>query len=132
MCGGLQSDFADREAQLNQLATDLELNNADLASAISTMRRVLAQQRSQLATARATGNAANLDRVRTRALGNLAVMNQAVEAASQRQAVLGEARSLMLVTTPEPQSASLNARYDALASRISAMRSIAATLVSEI
>ncbi len=130
---GLQSDYATREAQLNQLSADLAVNNADLASAISVMRTVLAEQRGQLAAARATGNKVAVTRAREQAAGNLAVMNQAVEAATHRQSVLGEARSLMIVTGPQtPQATPLNARYELLANRISAMRSIAATLVSEI
>ncbi len=128
---GLQEDYATREEQLDRLALDLELNNQDLESAIATMRQVLSQQRTQLAQARTSGNSVAITRAKERAAGTVAVMNRAVEAATQRQAVLGEARSLMVVTD-QTEAQPLNVRYEKLADRISAMRSIANTLVSEI
>jgi hypothetical protein len=129
---GLQEDYATREAQLDQLAKDLELNNSDLESAIATMRMVLIEQQAKLASARRTGDAAHIARAQESATGTVALMNKTVEAATQRQAVLGEARSLVVVTGQQPEAAPINARYAALADRISSMRSIANTLVSEI
>jgi hypothetical protein len=130
---GLQEGYANREAQLNQLAADLELNNRDLESAIATMRAVLSQQQARLSAARASGNQPAVRHAQEQASGNLAVMNQAIEAAVQRQNVFGEARTLLVVDgSPAPNAAPANARYNALADRIAAMRSIANTLVSEI
>lgn len=129
----LQSEYAEREAQLDRLARDLELNNRDLESAIVTMRAVLEQQRANLAAARASGNAAAIVRAQEKAAGNLAQMNKAVEAATNRQNVFGESRSLLAVTSSAEAAATpVNERYGALADRISAMRSIANTLVKEI
>ncbi|GGA10470.1 hypothetical protein [Neptunicoccus cionae] len=130
---GLQEDFANREAQLNQLAADLEANNRDLESAIATMRAVLGQQRARLAAARASGNGIAIRQAQEQASGNLAVMNKAIEAAVQRQNVFGEARSLLAVDSAQSGATAPAAeRYSALSDRISAMRSIATTLVSEI
>lgn len=129
----LQAEYAEREAQLEQLAKDLELSNRDLEATIATMRAVLEQQRARLAAARASGNPAAVKRAQEAAAGNLAVMNRAVEAATHRASVFGEARTLLAVTgEAEPQAAPVNERYRALADRISAMRSIADTLVKEI
>lgn len=128
---GLQQNFATREEQLDRLAQDLELNNRDLESALDTMRQVLAQHRVQLAQAQASGDKSAITRERERATGSVAIMNKTVEAASQRQALLGEARSLMAVTNQQA-NAPINTRYQTLANRITAMRSITNTLVSEI
>lgn len=129
----LQSEYAEREAQLDRLAMDLELNNRDLESAIATMRAVLAEQRANLAAARASGNPTAIARAQERAAGNVAQMNKAVEAAVNRQNVFGESRTLLAVSgSSEVAAAPVNERYDALAGRISAMRSIATTLVKEI
>lgn len=133
---GLQEGFANREAQLNQLAADLDANNRDLESAIATMRAVLGQQRARLAAARASGNGLAVRQAQEQASGNLAVMNKAIEAAVQRQNVFGEARSLLAVdgqtAATVAAAAPANDRYNALADRIAAMRSIATTLVTEI
>lgn len=133
---GLQEGFANREAQLNQLAADLEANNRDLESAIATMRAVLGQQRARLAAARASGNGLAVRQAQEQASGNLAIMNKAIEAAVQRQNVFGEARSLLAVdgqtAATVAAAAPANDRYNALADRIAAMRSIATTLVTEI
>lgn len=129
---GLQEDFATREEQLDRLAADLDLNNSDLEAAIATMRQVLTEKTAQLNSARASGNAGAVNSAREQATGTVAVMNRTIEAATQRQAVLGEARSLMVVTGEQPEAAPLDARYQALADRIGAMRSIANTLVSEV
>jgi small-conductance mechanosensitive channel len=128
---GLQQNFATREEQLDRLAQDLELNNRDLESALDTMRQVLAQHRVQLAQAQASGDKSAITRERERATGSVAIMNKTVEAASQRQALLGEARSLMAVTNQQA-NAPINTRYQTLANRITAMRSITNTLVLEI
>lgn len=129
----LQAEYADREAQLDQLALDLEANNRDLESAIATMRAVLGQQQAKLAAAKASGNPNTIRRAREQAAGNLAIMNKAVTAAVNRQDVLGEARTLLAVSDGAvPNAAPVNDRYNALADRISAMRSIANTLVKEI
>lgn len=129
----LQGEYAAREDQLDRLASDLEINNRDLESAIATMRAVLGQQRARLAAARASGNPAAVARAQEQAAGNLATMNRAVEAAVNRQNVLGEARTLLAVTDgTTPAAAPVNARYEALSARIAAMRTIADTLVEEI
>ncbi|MEM7440299.1 MAG: hypothetical protein AAF393_11920 [Pseudomonadota bacterium] len=129
----LQSEYAAREAQLDQLAEDLEANNRDIESAIATMRAVLGQQRAKLAAAKATGNPNAVRRASEQAAGNLSVMNKAVEAAVNRQNVFGEARSLLAVpASTEAADSPLDSRYAVLAVRISAMRSIADTLAEEI
>lgn len=129
----LQAGFAEREAQLDQLAEDLEANNRDLESTIQSMRAVLAQQRARLASARATGNPEVIRRAQEIAAGNLAVMNRAVEAAESRKNVFGEARTLLAVSADTaPAAQPVNERYGALAARIASMRSIADTLVEEI
>lgn len=129
---GLQEDYATREAQLDRLAQDLALNNGDLESAIATMRVVLAEQQAALAAARASGDQVALGRARDKAAGTVATMNLTVEAATNRQAVLGEARSLVVASESQPGVAPVNKEYEDLAKRIATMRSIATTLVSEI
>jgi uncharacterized protein YcfJ len=127
----LQRQYATEEEVLEAVARDVEATNESLSSTIADMRVVLEERRAALASARA--NAADLERQRARTRRSLAEMEGAIEAAVQREAFFGQARTLLAVdASVNAPAQTVDPALQTLASRIAAMRQIAETLAQEI
>jgi hypothetical protein len=125
----LQQRYATREAQLERLRADIERTNAETAAAIETMRRVVAQQRRDLAAARESGETEALAAEQRTARSNLQSMAAIIEGAEGRLEEFSSTRALQLV---EGEGTGVDAEIAELGGRIAAMRQIAGTLAEEI
>lgn len=130
----MQRRYILRERRLNAIRDDLNENSAEIAATIAVMRRVLAQQEFELATARASVAAGTLPESAVaeevaQASANLAQMQRAVDGAAGRQAEFAEARGL--VATGSGGSA-IDPELAALSSQIAEMRAIAGDLAADL
>lgn len=130
----VQRRYAFRERRLSVIRNDLDENSEEIAATISVMRRVLAQQKAELAAirARAADGAAPPARVAAElgeARANLTEMERAVDGAASRQSEFAEARGL--VATSGSGSA-IDPELAALSAQISEMRAIAGDLAGDL
>ncbi len=138
----LQSDFANREAQLEQISADLQLSIDEVEAALASMRAVLETQQSRIAqleqsVAANAATQAQLQRERERAARNLAEMNKAIAGAEAREQVFAETRGIVVSAGDAPPAEvaageQVDGYLTLLADRIASMRDIAGTLANDI
>ena len=138
----LQEDFADQEARLAQVSSDIQESINDANEALETMRIVAAQQTAQIAElkqaiAANTKTSADLERRQTRAQSSLTAMQKAIEGLERREAIFAETRAQVLEQDSSPRTRSLTETevdpyLQTLQSRISAMREVAENLSDEV
>ncbi len=138
----LQTDFADQEARLAQISSDIQESINDANETLDTMRTVAAQQTAQIAelkkaVAANTKTSADLQRRQTRAQSSLTAMRRAIEGLERREAIFTETRAQVLQQDSSPSTRSLTERdvdpyLKTLTSRISAMREVAENLSNEV
>jgi hypothetical protein len=130
--GYLQNRYATNEERLERIRYDMELTNQETAETVATMQTVLAQQRAQLAAARAaapTPAASDVAREVAEAQENLANMQLATRGAENRRQEFLATAPLQLVGG---QTTGVDSQVAELESRIASMRAIADTLAEEI
>lgn len=131
----LQAEYAEREALLEALESDIAATNRELEGMIDVMSAVLEERRATLAALRADvaagrAQAAALRTQETRTADDLAEMRRAVEGAERRGAFFGEARTLVEADARSAPGVASEAQD--LAARIAAMRDIARSLEREL
>lgn len=130
----IQKKYLLRGRRLNAIRDDLQENSQEVAATVSVMRRVLAQQQSELAGLRAeaaTGAVPDTD-VEAQigeARANLSEMERAVAGATKRQEEFAEARTLV---TTRGGGSDIDPELAALSNQIAEMRAIAGDLAGSL
>lgn len=125
----LQEKYATREAVLAQVLSDIKTTNAEITASIAHMKRLLAERRGVLASARAGQTVTSLAQETARGERNLGEMNKAVAAAEDQVEFFSATRSLL---AQSGSARGIDPQIALMRDRIKAMQSIANTLATEL
>lgn len=117
----IQSQYAEREAQANQILRDLRATNAELERSISAMRGVVSEKRQR-------ARSQQVDSTRdTRVTQEAATL---VQTAGDRDVFFSETRALVVKTGINSASSGIDAELQRLKTRVSTLRGISGELSS--
>lgn len=112
----LQAEFAEEEAVLDRVVSDLRITNARLEQSIAAMQSVVAETRASAAV-----DATRLARNTTEA-------EATVEAAERQEAFFGATRSILQAEVAPVAGTGFDSEFDRLRTRIATLRAIAGEL----